>query len=176
MMAGCVVVILLAASDAPALLPHRTRDPAGSHPALASPTGTPDPGACSLKQPGSQTAPSTACAGCHGKSDAGINHPVDVDYEASERKSRNQLRPPAEVVRRGLLLPEGRIQCVTCHDANSPWKYHLVVPPGAPVTPASNPADRSSYERQTTAGVPAILAPGSDVGRKPLCVSCHSLD
>jgi hypothetical protein len=167
------VLLFVGASESPAVLPPRTPHVTPPPPARASSS---EAGGCLLSQSGSQTSASAACIGCHGKSDRGINHPVDVDYETSQRKPAAQLRPVAEVVRRGLLIPEGKIQCVTCHDGNSPWKYHLVVPPGAPIAPATNVADRRTYEPSGAPGTPAVLAPGADVARKPLCTSCHSLD
>ncbi len=136
----------------------------------APPAPPPSGGACTLTHPGPVAATSEECRRCHRTWGAG-NHPVDVDYRAAEARSAGDLRTPDEVVRRGVLLPEGRIQCVTCHDARSPWKDHLALPPGAEASLAVDPRDPATYERQA----PRAPRPGAAVGPKPLCIACHAL-
>jgi len=70
------------------------------------------------------------CLECHGGPSASIghadqNHPVEIIYPRAEpgyvkRKSLD----------RRLLLIDGRLSCVTCHDAESP-DHALVLPTGA---------------------------------------------
>ncbi len=45
-------------------------------------------------------------------------HPVDIEYAAAWRQNRATLRDPAEVARI-LPLPDGRVQCVSCHAPGS---------------------------------------------------------
>lgn len=43
------------------------------------------------------------------------SHPVGVQYPLANDK----YQPPAAVEAAGLMLPDGRIQCTTCHDAHN---------------------------------------------------------
>jgi hypothetical protein len=135
-----------------------------------------------VEDPSSET-----CLRCHGSGGAlpGSNHPVDMDYESAAARSRGSmlaLRPIAEVVARGVFLPDGQIRCVTCHDGRSPWKYGIALPSGAKVKPAVNPRDPTTYEDG-----PALRAREAElltsnerysiaVGTKPLCLVCHAID
>lgn len=47
------------------------------------------------------------------------SHPVGVRYPVNDE----EYRAPAEVVAAGLPLPEGRVQCGTCHDAHNTRGY-----------------------------------------------------
>jgi hypothetical protein len=127
-----------------------------------------------------------SCRQCHSAMSSGhaSQHPVDLDYasRAYARSGGMGLRPLAEVVRRGVFLPDGELRCVTCHDARSPWKFHLALPPGATPTPAVDHRDPSTYEdgparaalvravRQPTSGQRLAVSP------KPLCLACHAAD
>jgi hypothetical protein len=128
-----------------------------------------------------------ACTKCHGQGRAspGSNHPVDIDYASAVARSAGSamgLRPLSVVVSRGVFLPDGQIRCVTCHDGRSPWKYGIALPPGATVTPAVNPRDRSTYEDGPALRArEAKLASSAErhsipVGTKPLCLACHAAD
>lgn len=131
------------------------------------------PAACRLQQRDADAATSRDCLRCHpatGRDD----HPVDVDYDRARSARGSGLRPLAEVVRSGVLLPDGQVRCVTCHDGRSPWKYRIALPPGAPARPALNPRDRGSYEGRTSPATP--LPAGSEVTARPLCLACHSFD
>ncbi len=132
-----------------------------------------DPAGCALLVPESDAKPSSSCISCHGGAQGSHSHPVDVDYGNAARSSRSGLRSPEEVVKRGLMLPDGKVSCTTCHDRRSQWKYHLVVPPGAAVRPAVVAGDESTYDPRAVV-VPPL--PGADVGRKPLCLACHAFD
>jgi hypothetical protein len=128
------------------------------------------------------TAPaSQGCSSCHAKTTR-HDHPVDVDY-AGARLGNRELRSPEEVVRRGLFLPNGRVDCLTCHDPRSPYRSHVALPPGSRPTVAVNPKDRSTYEEgpalnARTAALRNEIAAGRrpGVGVKPLCLGCHALD
>jgi hypothetical protein len=109
------------------------------------------------------------CMECH-RSHGG--HPVDLDYAARAGYRGRDLRSPAEVVARGVFLPDGWMRCQTCHDARSPWKHRLALPPGAPVSAAVNPRVRASWAGPRAAGP---VAPGDAVTPTPLCRACHTL-
>lgn len=147
---------------------------------------------CHLYQPGAANAPASECVSCH-RGTAGVSHshPVDVDYESLRLGGRGTaLRTAADVVSRGVLLPEGQIRCATCHDGHSPWMYRIALPPTAEVRPAANMADHASYEAdrrpptappplragQAVPPLPPQLKPGSMVSPTPLCMACHAFD
>lgn len=128
---------------------------------------------CLLRDPASDALPASACLACHPA--RGHQHPVDVDY--ARVGGRRGYRPAEEVVRRGVLLPGGRIQCVTCHDPTSPWQNHIALPPGATPTPAVDPRDPSTYaggRSWRTAAPEAAPPPGAAVTASPLCAVCHA--
>jgi hypothetical protein len=114
------------------------------------------------------------CVACHTHADASMNHPVDVDYQAAVWRRASTLRPLEVAVKRGAFIPEGQVRCTSCHERTSPWKYHLAIPAGAGVHRAVVRGDPSTYE-SGSAGA-ALLPPGSDVGRKPLCLTCHAFE
>ncbi len=73
---------------------------------------------------------SALCLGCHdgtvaravshdqigpGGSDS---HPIGVSYFAAQARRRTALRSLGEIAPQ-LILPDGRVECVTCHDATS---------------------------------------------------------
>jgi hypothetical protein len=129
-------------------------------------------GDCKLFQSAPERVPAQECMSCHGMHGT---HPVEIDYEAARYKGQSELRPAADVVRRGVFLPEGKIACVTCHDPSSRWAFHLAIPPGAMVRPAVNPWDRSTYDRPVPLSRPQALAAGTSVSPTPLCRACHTL-
>ena len=154
--------------------------------------GGPSPSPCHLYRPGAADAPASECVACH-RGTAGVSHshPVDVDYESLRLGGRGTaLRAAADVVSRGVLLPEGQIRCGTCHDGHSPWMYRIALPPTAEIRPAANMADHASYEAdrrpptappplragQAVPSVPPQLKPGSMVSPTPLCMACHAFD
>lgn len=143
--------------------------------ASASPARAADEASCHLLRSDSNGLPSADCLACHrGHS---LGHPVDLDYGSAGGSRYSRLRPAGEVVRRGVLLPDGQVRCVTCHDGTSPWKHRLALPPGARVAPAVNPRDPSTYDPALARPFPARpLAPGAEVSQKPLCLACHALD
>jgi hypothetical protein len=143
------------------------------------------PVTCALDTNGSDSASTQECLRCHSSVDGGPihgNHPVDLDYAAAEGEAGRSgtLRPVGEVVRRGVLLPDGKLQCVTCHDARSPWAAKIALPPGSVAVPALNPRNPSTYEDRdrlrTTGPVAQPPPPGTAVSSTPLCIACHALD
>lgn len=126
-----------------------------------------EPPDCLLFRAGADATPAATCLSCHALSGIG-NHVVDVTYGLSQSA---ELRPVEEVVRRGIHLPDGQVRCTTCHDARSPWKDRIALPPGTKAVKAVDPRNPSTYER---APVPA--QPGDAVSVKPLCLACHAMD
>lgn len=130
---------------------------------------------CALATPGSASVPTTQCLRCH----AIHGHPVGLDYAGAYAHDGRSLRSAAEVVRRGVLLPDGRMECVSCHDGRSPWKHRIAIPPGAPVIPAVVAGQADTYPRGNWRLAPAEpvarLSPGSAVSPAPLCAACHTM-
>jgi hypothetical protein len=101
-----------------------------------------------------------------------------VDYATATIRRQGRLRAAAEVIARGVFLPEGRLQCVSCHDAASPWAAKLALPPGAAAVAAVRRGEPATAEarqgwRSATA---TTVAPGSSVSPAPLCAACHAVD
>jgi hypothetical protein len=132
---------------------------ASGEPARAAPGD--EASACALRGKRDVDPDPAPCASCH-EGGSGSGHVVDVDYEGAQarRWGRTGLRPLAEVVRRGVFLPEGRIQCLTCHDSRSEVPYHLALPPAAPLYP--------TWERGAPAGRRRDL-----IDPRELCLACH---
>jgi hypothetical protein len=87
---------------------------------------------CSLETGVDRTAPSSGCTSCHtsttGSFDHG-GHRVDIAYEPYGKDLRpNPLERGVNVV-----LPGGRITCLTCHDPQSKLPDHLAAPISGPV-------------------------------------------
>jgi hypothetical protein len=153
-----------------ALRPRRVFQPASLETAAAEAPEV----RCALADPAAASVPSATCAGCHPRH----GHPVDLVYASSRARASGSLRAEADVVRRGVLLPEGRLACVTCHDGSSPWKHKIALPPGAPALAAVVPGRADTYQRGTwrlaRAGSVPALPPGSAVSPAPLCAACHT--
>jgi hypothetical protein len=120
--------------------------------------------ACALRTAAAVEDVAVSCTSCHGNR-SGSGHPVDIDYEGAQTRRwgrrRTPLRPVAEVVRRGVFLPDGKVQCLTCHDPRSEHRYGLAVPP------ETDPA--ALMEREAWGG----RRPG--VEPAPLCLACHAI-
>ncbi|HEY6909672.1 MAG TPA: hypothetical protein VI356_09905 [Myxococcales bacterium] len=132
---------------------------------------------CLLFKPGADAVPAQTCVSCH-RGDTPGNHPVGVNYAAAQAGS-DGLRPAAEVIRRGVHLPDGEVRCTTCHDGNSPWKHRIALPPGTKPAPAVNPLDPKTYdeaEKLKAPPMPSPLPPETEVSPKPLCLACHMMD
>ncbi len=130
---------------------------------------------CTLFSERSERSASAECLECHvrGKATSQLrwHHPLDREYARAEVE-RDGMRPAAEVVRRGVFLPDGQIRCVTCHDRRSPWASAVALPPGAK---ASSAVHRAPPASDASRPLDALL-PGSRVTPKPLCLACHAKD
>jgi hypothetical protein len=131
--------------------------------------------ACALRTPGSDAMAAQGCLECH----SGARGPrIRRTHPVGAYRRGPGLRAPEEVVRRGVLLPGGAVECVTCHDRRSPWKDHVALPPGAAAVAAVDARDPASYQgrpgwREASAhgiGPP----PGAAVSPAPLCAACHT--
>lgn len=111
------------------------------------------------------------CLACHGQGElrAHAGHPVDVEYGPAAARPRASLRPLQEAVRRGVLLPDGKLHCYTCHDPRSPWHNHLAIPPGT--TPRASVVIGVEASYATERSAPAA---GAEVSPTPLCQACHT--
>ena len=127
---------------------------------------------CKLFQVAPERVSAQECMSCHAMH---ATHPVEIDYEAARFKPESGLRAVAEVVRRGVFLPGGKVHCVTCHDARSRWAFHVAIPPDALVRPAVNTNDPSTYERPVALSRPQALRAGTSVSLTPLCKVCHTI-
>ena len=82
------------------------------------------------------------------------------------------------VTAKGVALPQGKVQCVTCHDAKSPWAKWIALPEGAVARPAmdrraAHGEDAPNWRIPPT--VPSVpLAKGAEVSSAPLCAACHT--
>jgi hypothetical protein len=126
------------------------------------------------------STPAATCLACHPFHEG---HPVEVDYTQAVASRRHELRDSSDVVRRGVFLPGGRVVCHTCHDANSPWKSKIVIPPGSKVSgmvipgnPGTYDPDRPATRIMTVEEARVVLPARYALSPKPLCLVCHALD
>lgn len=111
------------------------------------------------------------CLGCHDGAPIRMHasHPVDVEYAYAASRQGAELRPPEEALRRGVLLADGKIHCLTCHDPRSPWKSHVALPPGSTARTAVVPGQPATWAPDRPPPTP-----GAAVSPTPLCLACHS--
>jgi len=100
---------------------------------------------CALGRVNRAQTDTRTCLGCHdGTSATGVayqrpselgrsgqsamhsSHPVDVDYQLAAMKKPGLLHPSGGLPE-NLLLPHGKVTCVTCHDGASREKNHVSV-------------------------------------------------
>ena len=141
---------------------------------------------CLLSRLTTDGATSRQCLACHPSAQGSSSHAFDVELEAARQRtatSAASLRTAEEIVRRGLFLPNGQVVCLTCHDARSPWRYRLAIPPDAVVRAPVDPRDPRTFDPElmpppkapVTAAVAARrLAPGTEISSTPLCTVCHT--
>ncbi|MFT3914448.1 MAG: hypothetical protein QM704_10115 [Anaeromyxobacteraceae bacterium] len=146
----------------------------------SSPASARDLGPCRLLEVRSEELPSRACLSCH---DGGRAVRICPGHKVGEPypelgDSRNTLRTLREVRRRGVNLPGGNVECVTCHSGRSPWESHLALPEGTHALPRVDPHDPRTYEDRPnwrlTLPDAAARVPGTPVCPAMLCVSCHA--
>lgn len=101
--------------------------------------------ACALGRVNRAQMDSRTCLGCHdGTSAPGVAyqrphevgrslasamhtaHPVDVDYELAASQKPGSLHPVG-ILPESLVLPQGKVSCVTCHDGASREKHRVSV-------------------------------------------------
>jgi len=100
---------------------------------------------CALGRVNRAQTDSRTCLGCHdgtsatgvayqrpeelgrtGRSAMHTSHPVDVDYRLAATRKPGMLHPAAALPE-NLMLPSGKVTCVTCHDGASREKNHVSV-------------------------------------------------
>lgn len=100
---------------------------------------------CALGRVNRAQTDTRTCLGCHdGTSATGVvyqrpgelghtgqsamhsSHPVDVDYQLAWSRKPGLLNPSGALPE-NLMLPSGKVSCVTCHDGASREKNHVSV-------------------------------------------------
>lgn len=98
-------------------------------PQPATPTITaPSAAACALEKPlDRRRTPSSACLECHDGSkalQARTGHKYDVEYA----RPASDLRVDPEKFNANVVLADGKVTCLTCHDPASTLPGHLAGP------------------------------------------------
>lgn len=133
-----------------------------------------DGSTCGLFDAGADGETAAECVSCHGRSERApgmhMTHPVGHDYAVAQTRKPDHLRPLAEVARRKVRLPNGRVECVTCHSAVSPWASRIALPEGAV-------AIAQGKSKNWRLADPRDPPPpqGSVVSAAPLCAACHTM-
>ena len=52
-------------------------------------------------------------------------HPISVPYPSQDRDA--SYLPQDSLERAGIVLVDGKVVCVSCHNLNNPVRYHLVM-------------------------------------------------
>ncbi|GEJ57071.1 hypothetical protein AMYX_18120 [Anaeromyxobacter diazotrophicus] len=106
---------------------------AAAEPAAPPPGQASGPAVCALELGAERTTASSVCTGCHDGALGGSfehgGHRVEIAYAPYPAG----LRPKPEERKVNVVLPGGRITCMTCHDARSALPSHLAAPTGGPV-------------------------------------------
>lgn len=173
------------APPAPPARPVPTADPGASASQSAPPQPAPPqpaPERCLLFQPQADRVPSADCVACHEAARGALavhaSHPIGVEYGAAQGKRRGgDLRAAEEVAARGVRLPGGKVECVSCHDGSSPWAGRIALPRGAPAIARDDARalsdDATNSWRTADPRAPPPPA-GSAVVSAPLCAACHT--
>lgn len=133
---------------------------------------------CALATASPARSTSADCLGCHSQREH-ASHPVEVDYAQAQRGGgmmARDLRPVAELQRRGVRLVNGKVTCLTCHDARSPAANRIALPPEAVVTAAVDMRRHGSLAQPAVAQRLADVQEGTAVSPKALCTACHAFD
>jgi hypothetical protein len=100
------------------------------------PASSPSPGSvsCTLGSVTDRSATlSSACMTCHDGSkavDARTGHRYDIDYRSAFDQS---LRPNPQQFDPRIVLSNGKVTCLSCHDPTSKLDFHLAGPLDGPV-------------------------------------------
>jgi hypothetical protein len=133
--------------------------------------GTPEPAdptqrKCRLLEEHAEEFLTGDCLACHdGSAERPFctGHELGVAYpEAGD--PRLALRTPAAVLARGVNLPGGKLECVTCHDRRSTCPSHVAARDSRP--PLSGGEAQAAEVPLRSRGVP--ICPTA------LCLSCHA--
>jgi predicted CXXCH cytochrome family protein len=100
---------------------------------------------CALLRVSRQQATSRSCISCHdGTTGSGVSyvlprepgaprlsamhgsHPIEVDYAVAQAR-RPRAMVPAAMLPESLVLPEGKVGCVTCHDGASSERHYTAI-------------------------------------------------
>jgi hypothetical protein len=98
------------------------------------------------------------------------SHAVGLDVAATRAPGR--YRTAAQVVALGLPLPDGKVECITCHDLAAPWAHRIALPAGAVPRRGVVLGSPATYGDEGSAEPPPP-EPGTPVSTKPLCEACH---
>lgn len=89
---------------------------------------------CALHAPlDRRTTPSSACTQCHDGSkalNASTGHRYDMEYFV---RPGGDLRTNPEQFNSAVVLANGKVTCLSCHDSASRLVYHLAAPTGGEV-------------------------------------------
>lgn len=129
---------------------------------------------CALFFADAAQATTEQCSSCH--SPGRHSHPVDLDYASLAYRAPSDLRPIEEVQRRGVRLVDGKLACVTCHDASSKFQARIALPGEALVRPRVELDDPRTFEEPVAPRPAGELPEGAAVSATPLCKSCHRFD
>jgi predicted CXXCH cytochrome family protein len=95
-------------------------------------SGAPGADVCGLRTVERGAATTQSCLTCHDGTVAGVHgtlgageHPIDVSYDVAAAANL-RLRSRFDLSRR-LVLPAGRLTCVTCHDGASSEPKHTAL-------------------------------------------------
>ncbi len=98
--------------------------------ALSAGQFDPGPAPCGLVPGVRETATVGGCVACHVDFDRGNRHPVDVAFPTFGFRNAHVLRARRDLPP-DVVLRDGRLTCVTCHDGRSTRPFHLALPADA---------------------------------------------
>jgi hypothetical protein len=132
---------------------------------------------CGLLRTSADRSSASDCTSCHAAAEH-ATHPVEMNYEQARLggSMMRDLRPASELRARGIRLVDGKVSCVTCHDAGSRVANHLALPPGSTVQGAINLRNPATYTLPARTMKVEQVEVGAAVSPTALCKACHALD